>query len=52
MIMSAYVDNVYLINMDKDDHRLHKVTKETERVGIKFERFLELDTYASTFCRH
>ena len=39
MIMSAYVDNVYLINMDKDAHRLHNVTKETERVGIKFERF-------------
>jgi GR25 family glycosyltransferase involved in LPS biosynthesis len=37
--MSNYVDNVYLINMDKDDHRLTKVTKETKKVGIKFERF-------------
>ncbi len=39
MIMNNYVDNVYLINMDKDDHRLQKVTKESEKVGIKFERF-------------
>ena len=39
MIMTNYVDNVYLINMDKDYHRLTKVTKETEKVGIKFERF-------------
>jgi GR25 family glycosyltransferase involved in LPS biosynthesis len=37
--MNNYVDNVYLINMDKDTDRLEKVTKECDKVGIKFERF-------------
>jgi GR25 family glycosyltransferase involved in LPS biosynthesis len=37
--MNNYVDNVYLINMDKDADRLEKVTKECDNVGIKFERF-------------
>lgn len=39
VIMSDCVDNVYLINMDKDDHRLQKVSQETAKVGIEFERF-------------
>jgi glycosyl transferase family 25 len=37
--MNNYVDNVYLINMDKDCDRLEKVTKECDKVGIKFQRF-------------
>ena len=37
--MNNYVDNVYLINMNKDNDRLEKVTKECDKVGIKFERF-------------
>ena len=37
--MSEYVDNVYVINMDKDAHRLRKVRVESEKVGISFERF-------------
>jgi GR25 family glycosyltransferase involved in LPS biosynthesis len=37
--MNNYVDNVYLINMDKDIDRLKKVTKECDKVNIKFERF-------------
>ena len=37
--MNNYVDNVYLINMDKDTDRLVKVTKECDKVNIKFERF-------------
>jgi glycosyl transferase family 25 len=37
--MNNYVDNVYLINMDKDTDRLEKVTKECDIVNIKFERF-------------
>ena len=37
--MNNYVDNVYLINMDKDIERLDKVTKECNKVDIKFERF-------------
>ena len=41
--MNEYVDNVYVINMDKDAHRLHKVGEETEKVGISFERFAGVD---------
>jgi len=37
--MNNYVDNVYLINMDKDTDRLKIVTKECDKVNIKFERF-------------
>lgn len=37
--MNNYVDNVYLINMDKDIDRLNKVKKECDIVDIKFERF-------------
>ena len=37
--MNNYVDNVYLINMDKDIDRLKEVTKECDKVNIKFERF-------------
>lgn len=37
--MNNYVDNIYLINMDKDVDRLEKVTKECNIVNIKFERF-------------
>jgi GR25 family glycosyltransferase involved in LPS biosynthesis len=37
--MEKYVDNVYLINMDKDTERLIKVTKECKKFNINFERF-------------
>ena len=37
--MNNYVDNIYLINMDKDKDRLESVTKECENLNIKFERF-------------
>jgi GR25 family glycosyltransferase involved in LPS biosynthesis len=37
--MNKYVDNVYLINMDKDIDRLERVKKECEIVNIEFERF-------------
>ena len=37
--MNNYVDNIYLINMDKDKERLEVVTKECNNVNIKFERF-------------
>jgi GR25 family glycosyltransferase involved in LPS biosynthesis len=37
--MNNYVDNVYLINMDKDKERLKAVTKECDNINIKFERF-------------
>jgi GR25 family glycosyltransferase involved in LPS biosynthesis len=37
--MNNYIDNVYLINMDKDTERLKKVTTICDKVGIKFQRF-------------
>ena len=37
--MNNYIDNVYLINMDKDTERLKEVTKICDKVGIKFQRF-------------
>jgi hypothetical protein len=37
--MNEYVDNVYVINMDKDAHRLRKVRVESEKIGLSFERF-------------
>ena len=43
--MNNYVDNVYLINMDKDIDRLKKVTKECDKVNIKFERFSGVKTF-------
>jgi GR25 family glycosyltransferase involved in LPS biosynthesis len=44
--MNKHVDNVYVINMDKDAHRLQKVSIETEKVGIAFERFVGVDVSA------
>jgi len=37
--MNKYVDNIYLINMDKDKKRLKAITKECDNLNIKFERF-------------
>ena len=37
--MNNYVDNIYLINMDKDKKRLKAVAKECDNLNIKFERF-------------
>ena len=41
--MNNYVDNVYLINMDKDKKRLESVTKECNNVNITFKRFPGID---------
>ena len=60
--MEKYVDNVYLINMDKDTERLEKVTKECKKFNINFERFngvnplklskKELNKYVSKTCQN
>ena len=60
--MEKYVDNVYLINMDKDTKKLDKVTKECKKFNINFERFCgvnplklseqELDKYVSKTCQN
>jgi glycosyl transferase family 25 len=60
--MEKYVDNVYLINMDKDTNRLEKVTKECKKFNINFERFSgvnplklskkELNKYVSKTCQN
>jgi glycosyl transferase family 25 len=60
--MEKYVDNVYLINMDKDTERLDKVTKECNKFNINFERFSgidplklskkELNKYVSKTCQN
>ena len=44
--MNKHVDNVYVINMDKDAHRLQKVSMATDKVGIAFERFVGVDVSA------
>ena len=31
--MNNYVDNIYLINMDKDKDRLESVTKECDNIN-------------------
>jgi GR25 family glycosyltransferase involved in LPS biosynthesis len=60
--MEKYVDNVYLINMDKDIERLKKVTKECKKFNINFERLSgvdplklskkELDKYVTKTCQN
>jgi glycosyl transferase family 25 len=60
--MEKYVDNVYLINMDKDTKRLDSVTKECKKFNINFERFSgvnplklseeELDKYVTKTCQN
>jgi len=60
--MEKYVDNVYLINMDKDIEKLDKVTKECKKFNINFERFCginplklsekELDKYVTKTCQN
>ena len=60
--MKKYVDNVYLINMDKDTERLIKVTKECKKFNINFERFSgvnplklskkELNKYVTQTCQN
>jgi len=59
--MNNFIDNVYLINMDKDIDRLEKVTKECNKVDIKFQRFSgvnpkilpeeEKNKYITKFCQ-
>jgi glycosyl transferase family 25 len=41
--MNSFIDNVYVINMDKDTNRLDKVTKECTKFNIKFQRFPGVD---------
>ena len=60
--MEKYVDNVYLINMDKDTEKLDNVTKECKKFNINFERFCgvnplnlskeELDKYVTKTCQN
>jgi glycosyl transferase family 25 len=60
--MEKYVDNVYLINMDKDTEKLENVTKECKKFNINFERFSgvnclnlseeELDKYVTKTCQN
>jgi GR25 family glycosyltransferase involved in LPS biosynthesis len=41
--MNKYVDNIYLINMDKDKDRLINVTNYCNELNIKFKRFSGID---------
>ena len=41
--MNSFIDNVYVINMDKDTNRLDKVTEECNKFNIKFQRFPGVD---------
>jgi GR25 family glycosyltransferase involved in LPS biosynthesis len=59
--MNSFIDNVYVINMDKDIDRLDKVTKECNKFNIKFQRFPgvnpktlseeEKNKYITKFCQ-
>lgn len=59
--MNSFIDNVYIINMDKDSERLKKVTKECNKFNIKFKRFSginsnklskeEKNKYITKFCQ-
>jgi GR25 family glycosyltransferase involved in LPS biosynthesis len=37
--MNYFIDNVYLINLDKDTERLKKAKEECDKFNIKFQRF-------------
>jgi glycosyl transferase family 25 len=60
--MEKYVDNIYLINMDKDTEKLNNVTKECKKFNINFERLSgvnplklseeELDKYVTKICQN
>ena len=41
--MNSFIDNIYLINMDKDNDRLNKVIHECNKFNIKFQRFSGID---------
>lgn len=59
--MNSFIDNIYVINMDKDINRLDKVKKECDKFNIKFERFPginpntlsedEKNKYITIFCQ-
>jgi glycosyl transferase family 25 len=59
--MNSFIDNVYVINMDKDTDRLNKMTKECNKFNIKFQRFSGVDAnklsvqeknkYVTNFCQ-
>jgi GR25 family glycosyltransferase involved in LPS biosynthesis len=59
--MNNFIDNVYVINMDKDIDRLKKVTEECNKFNIKFQRFSgvnpntlskeEKNKYITKFCQ-
>jgi len=42
--MNNFIDNIYVINMDKDTDRLDKITKEFNKFNIKFQRFTGIDS--------
>jgi glycosyl transferase family 25 len=60
--MNSFIDNVYVINMDKDINRLDKVTEECNKFNIKFQRFPgvnpntlseeEKNKYITKFCQN
>jgi hypothetical protein len=41
--MNSFIDNVYVINMDKDSNRLNRITEECNKFNIKFQRFTGVD---------
>ena len=59
--MNNFIENIYVINMDKDTHRLNNIYKECNKNNIKFERFTGIDAsklsiqeknkYVTKFCQ-
>lgn len=59
--MNNFIDNIYVINMDKDIERLNNIKKECNKNNIKFERFPGIDAnklsikeknkYVTNFCQ-
>ena len=60
--MNSFIDNIYVINMDKDTDRLNNIYKECNKNNIKFERFTGIDAsklsikeknkYVTQFCQN
>jgi GR25 family glycosyltransferase involved in LPS biosynthesis len=59
--MNKLIENIYVINMDKDTDRLNNIYKECNKNNIKFERFTGIDAgelsikdknkYVTKFCQ-
>ena len=60
--MNNFIENIYVINMDKDTERLNNIYKECNKNNIKFERFTGVDAsklsikeknnYVTKFCQN